>query len=429
MQYEDIIYPAGILAMAVRLEEFLREEILSGQVAANDGLGALIGKFKVVYGKNPKEKKSMSDAVTLMTSLNDWRKDCAHPFGRKITGDTLKKARKTCKQLDALMEKKFGGKSPELGKIMMSCSLRYDMGNAGDIIKHGVLAEFVQWWLQDRKTFRYADPFGGRPWGMAKSQAAARVESMHKQGFALGFAQRAEEQLASKHGITTYYGSSHVVMNICGKRATVFADDVDKLAREDLRESGVQIISASREFPNYSPDNGYAILDYAAKASLDMVLVDPYKEFMGGEFSRQGRVSGSPMEARFANIVKATEKPENKNLWVAVFVLDWEDVEDEYRKFRKDVLGNCAVGLRCDRLGKHKRLDGEKSYDMEIVLVSNQLRQTSPDDRTRELLQRLLKLEDGVEGAIRISDSVSSFGIRERLSGENHAVGMGKRKG
>ena len=416
MQYEDIIYSAGILAMTVRLEEFLRK-LLGRKVGVNDGLGALIGKFKEVYS-HPNQRDVMSEAVHLMTALNGWRKDCAHPLGRKITAVTLKKARKICRQLDAVMKtEEFGGHSPELGKVMVSCSLRYDMGNAGDIVKHGMLAEFARWWTQGGQKLRYADPFGGRPWGMAKPQAAARVESMHKQGFALGLAQRAGQQLASEHGITTYYGSSHVVKNICGKRAVVYADDADKLAREDLRESGVRIISDSSGFPGYSPDNGYAILDYVAEAKLDLVLIDPYKEFMGDEFSKKGRASGSPMEARFANIIKATEKPGNENLWVAVFVLNWEEVEDEYRKFREGELGECAVGLRCNRLGKHKRLDGEKSYDMETVLVSNQLRPKTTDERTRKLLRRIRQLEHGVGKAIRIPNSVSSFGIRERLGG------------
>ena len=412
MQYEDIVYPAGILAMAVRLEKFLREQ-LKGVVGPDDGLGALIRAFK----NKCEGEKFKSQAVELMSAINERRKDCAHPSGRKITGAHIRVARKKCAQLDGLMEKNLG-KSPELGKIMVSCSLRYDMGNAGDIIKHGVLAEFVRWWCKSGRKIRYADPFGGRPWGVARPAAASRVESMHKQGFALGPAQKAGEQLKTQEGITTYYGSSHVVRNAAsafGGGAVVFADDIDKLAREDLKASGLSIINDSPDFPRYKPDDGYAVLDHAAGARLDLVLIDPYKEFMRDEFSDElsGRdgAPGSPLEKRFANIIKVTKQC--PNLWVAVFVLDWKETNRRYQEFKEGFLGERAIGLRCKRLKGKKRLDGENSYDMEVVLVSERLRH-KPDKRMRALLRRMAELERGVAGAIRGSN-VSSFGIEGRL--------------
>ena len=30
--------------------------------------------------------------------------------------------------------------------------LPYDMGNAGDLIKHGLIAEFAEWWLATNKS-------------------------------------------------------------------------------------------------------------------------------------------------------------------------------------------------------------------------------------------------------------------------------------
>ena len=49
----------------------------------------------------------------------------------------------------------------------MGHKLKYTIGNAGDIIKHGLLAEFVAWWSETHanRVLRMADPFGGCPWG------------------------------------------------------------------------------------------------------------------------------------------------------------------------------------------------------------------------------------------------------------------------
>lgn len=43
--------------------------------------------------------------------------------------------------------------------------LPYTMGNAGDLIKHGLISEFLNWYLKkDHKQTNFYDPFGGRPW-------------------------------------------------------------------------------------------------------------------------------------------------------------------------------------------------------------------------------------------------------------------------
>ncbi len=53
--------------------------------------------------------------------------------------------------------------------------LPYDMGNAGDLLKHGVLAEFVRWRREREKSFRFIDLFGGEPCNQsAPEDGAAR---------------------------------------------------------------------------------------------------------------------------------------------------------------------------------------------------------------------------------------------------------------
>ena len=56
------------------------------------------------------------------------------------------------------------------------------MGNAGDLIKHGLLAEFTLWWLQRNKSkFTFLDPFGGRPFVCPPNiKVTERVKSLSK---------------------------------------------------------------------------------------------------------------------------------------------------------------------------------------------------------------------------------------------------------
>ena len=54
--------------------------------------------------------------------------------------------------------------------------LPYDMGNAGDLLKHGVLAEFVRWRCERGASFRFIDLFGGEPWeDRPKPEVASHV--------------------------------------------------------------------------------------------------------------------------------------------------------------------------------------------------------------------------------------------------------------
>ena len=54
-------------------------------------------------------------------------------------------------------------------------SLPYDMGNIGDLLKHGVLAEFVRWQCELGRSFRFFDLFGGEPEGPAVARTCRRV--------------------------------------------------------------------------------------------------------------------------------------------------------------------------------------------------------------------------------------------------------------
>lgn len=385
MQYEDIVYKAGILEMAVRLEALLRNA-----PNVNDPkktLGELIGDYA---GKaDPK-------VLAVMNRINEDRNACAHsPIGGMVSNhqENFEVIRGKCAELGAPIAGKFRGDPRSPGEVMISCSLRYDMGNAGDIIKHGILAEFTEWWCQcNQRNLRYADPFGGRPWGEAKDESVKRIRMLRASQRALAHAQNAGQQSKELGRIAIYYGSSHVVLNAAQKRATVFADDSDKLARADLKSSGLHIISEDKRlFPGYNPGDGYAILRCAKSANLDLILIDPYREFMRDEFL----VAAG--EKRFSAVVEAAEA--NPDLWIAVFVLDWRKTSTKYKEFRDEKLAGRAIGLRCEPI-KKGILDGEDSYAMELLLVSDRLR-LNREPHIRRLLKRIKGLENNfpVSGA------------------------------
>ena len=72
------------------------------------------------------------------------------------------------------------------------------MGNAGDLLKHGVLAEFVRWQRGLGIPLRFMDPFGGEPWGRPVPEVERRVRATDRLREALGtLARRAEEATRS----------------------------------------------------------------------------------------------------------------------------------------------------------------------------------------------------------------------------------------
>ena len=82
-------------------------------------------------------------------------------------------------------------------------SLPYDMGNSGDLLKHGVLAEFVRWRCDQGGSFRFIDLFGGELCNQPASgdgeakrarMVAKRVRSLLPKNIALRTAQTGIER-------------------------------------------------------------------------------------------------------------------------------------------------------------------------------------------------------------------------------------------
>ena len=158
-------------------------------------------------------------------------------------------------------------------------TLPYDMGNAGDLLKHGVLAEYARWQCGLGVPLRFLDPFGGEPWGPAAPEVARRVRNLTEG--ALHVAQTGIEN-------GRYYGSGLVVLNTAnsaGCEVRVLSGDASRARRELLRACGLSMLdevfsSRGAEGDHDAADgyDGYVTLDAIAAGAQagDLVLIDPF---------------------------------------------------------------------------------------------------------------------------------------------------------
>ncbi len=157
--------------------------------------------------------------------------------------------------------------------------LPYDMGNAGDLLKHGVLAEFVRWRCESGRAGRFIDLFGGEPQENAcDCEVARRVRALPD-----GALRAAQKDIDSR----VYYGSGFVARHAAEDAdgsIRVLTDDRDSERRERLQKAGFSMLD--EEFPRCGVRSGeYDAWDaFAEIASVldddDLVLLDPYSEFL-----------------------------------------------------------------------------------------------------------------------------------------------------
>ncbi len=152
-------------------------------------------------------------------------------------------------------------------------TLPYEMGNAGDLLKHGVLAEFVLWRRAQRAPIRFLDLFGGEPYDDGvPNEVVRRVTALTD--FAL-------YELQSDLSRGRYYGSGKLLQRLAERESdsliSVFVADRDDQRRKRLRESGLRMLSEA------FPDVDIELYDaYEALGSIvsgtragDLALIDP----------------------------------------------------------------------------------------------------------------------------------------------------------
>ena len=262
-------------------------------------------------------------------------------------------------------------------------ALPYDMGNAGDLLKHGALAEFVRWRCESpdaAKPFRFLDPFGGLPfcgsggsWCDGENPALARFSCLAKAAPDCALV-KAQPDIPDR-----YYGSGHVVRFAAEGNAKVFFSDSCPNKRKILSgEEGFTELKAR----GFDPRDGYSALNSINRGHIDadLVLIDPFGDFL---FRRQDDVLPQIADA-------------SKRMAVVLFVLNKapeNSIGKKWRRMKRKFLPG-AWTLSCPRLA-HSGVRGEGEHDVEVILVAPCL-QDSDEKSLREFNARLRRFAEAV---------------------------------
>lgn len=385
MAYQDKIYDMVALEMFKRLEVFLDEWL--GDKAKSLDVKDKIYEFAKYRG--------CAEIAEQMQHIRRCRNKIVHPKNLATILEftphpvpvldlvSFKEYQKICFSIDNEIRREFD-KELRMKEIMIP-TLKYDMGNAGDIIKHGLLAEFVKWYTEeyDGKELRFADSFGGCPWGNLLPDSPVHKRLLELKNTAL---LEVYPQIPDK-----YYGSSHLVRKVAEKHGlTVRIDisDKDENARCNLENSimGHDFMELI-ELP--SDNDGYKILDDEKNPEqYNLILLDPYSKFLLEEYRNKNR--------RFKKIKKLVEN--NPHLFIAVFILDMEDnpVRWNFMEFKNNFLSKHAFSLRCPKLSGDTGIKGENVFDSEILLISQQI----ADGKCDTLKQHLINFTKAATNAL-----------------------------
>ena len=255
-------------------------------------------------------------------------------------------------------------KAGELNFILdgKTLSLPYDMGNIGDLLKHGIMAEFIHWWSginRHKERFVFLDPFCGFRWKHSANEKAlnrlCKLRNNHGGNFEIINAQPDIDE-------RKYYGSIYVVINqtfhVSQKRElpllpVIFASDKSHDSETALEEIDEHI--EKLECKGFCKDNGYSILCSVADEHIDadMVLIDPF-------------YSINQIKKITKEIIEASEKTT-----VVLFVLigkndtsKWKDICDKLKQ--------NSIILTCPSL-KETKIRGECYYTVGVILTSHLL--------------------------------------------------------
>lgn len=228
--------------------------------------------------------------------------------------------------------------------------LPYDMGNAGDLIKHGLLAEYTAWWIRNKqRKFVFYDPFGGRPYVSPPTPiVTARISSLN--GCALNKAQNDPEK---------YYGSGQIVKNIASVvngTCEIYTSDRDGNALKALIDSGLSEI----KIEEFNRNNAFSILDSNfSEIEASLVLIDPFADFLRDrEIER--------VIPAIAYFIKKYRIP------ILLFVLNLNPQNSKgirYSQLKDDNFYDlCEIALTCPKLN-NTNVRGESNYISEARLI------------------------------------------------------------
>lgn len=236
-----------------------------------------------------------------------------------------------------------------MGISMKAEPLPYDMGNSGDLIKHGMIAEIAKWWCEHNQgPFIFYDPFGGRPC----------VEPPHRK-VTERLAQLKDCALVAAQPIPEirYYGSGHIIKEIvryAGTTAQVLVSDRNEDAIHDLIRSGLERIDHEK----FTAENAYSILDCNLTGNdASLLLLDPFADFL---------------ESYETILPKVIESVSFDEVAITLFVLSDESTSLEYENFnilRRLGVTNKTIqfSFSCSQL-KNTGIKGEERYQSEVIL-------------------------------------------------------------
>ena len=229
--------------------------------------------------------------------------------------------------------------------------LPYDMGNAGDFIKHGLIAEYCEWWFSvNQGMFKFVDPFAGRPYvSPPHPEVARRLHQLPE--CALKCAQPGDAD--------RYLGSGSIIKNIAlqlQRRASVKVSDRNALALCDLLSEGFESIAYDR----FNTQESFSILDADVSVNdASFILIDPFDDFLPD----------------YANSVvpKLSQFIVTRGMPVALFVLckDWNSALG----FNWQRLKNLHLtpeltylSIVCGKI-EPSQVKGESRYNSEVILL------------------------------------------------------------
>ena len=238
------------------------------------------------------------------------------------------------------------------------------MGNAGDLLKHGVSAETLRHRLIFRRNqpIRFLDLFGGEPFSCKVSEET--VERVGK----LSECALKDGQPGIRAG--KYYGSGVLVRKLgdsLGGPVSVFASDRKEERRERLRGAGLRPLEEA--FPQVGePDNydAYRALEVIGREATrnDLILIDPCDDFLRPD--ADGNICVEHVLPMLGQIADRSA--------VLLFALN-EDPRNRVGCRFDELLQHHlsgAVMMRCPPF-RESKVDGEDKYYADVVLTGPDL--------------------------------------------------------
>ena len=257
-------------------------------------------------------------------------------------------------------------------------SLPYDMGNAGDLLKHGVLAETLRHRLifRRKQPIRFLDLFGGEPFSCKVSEEI--VERVGK----LPECALQDGQPDIRAG--KYYGSGMLARKLgdrLGGHVSVFASDCDEGRRRRLRGAGLRPLEDA--FPQLGePGNydAYRALDVIRSETTgnDVIMVDPFDDFLKPDVDGSNQAEHVlPMLGQIAD-----------RSAVLLFALNLNPRNPVGRRFDELLQNhlNGAVAMRCPAV-RESEIEGESRWHADVVLAGTDL--VSDPGEVADLRRRL----------------------------------------